>query len=146
MVKATDFWNYLCNELNYRFFAGVACKGLDPLYKAMSPDFMHYVPAANERTALGLTSGAYVAGLKGGILLDMTFAYDLSTYLMLNVNYRIPLLAIGYNKTGEAYLAYDFPSEPITSKNYKKALKKVTFEMEAESIPGLVVIGEGVLS
>jgi len=146
MVKAKDFWNYLCEDLDYRFFAGVACKGLDPLYNTMSSDFMHYVPAANERTALGLVSGAYVAGLKGGLLLDMMFAYDLSTSLMLNVGYRIPFLTIGYSDQEEACLPYDFPSARITTKSYKSALKKVTSEMKSKSVPGLAIIGKGVLS
>ena len=35
MVKAKEFWNYLCGELGYKFFSGVACPGLSPLYKEM---------------------------------------------------------------------------------------------------------------
>ena len=69
MVKAKDFLNYLCKELDYRFFAGVACPGLSPLYKKMDSEFMHYVPAVNERIGLGLVSGAYMAGYKGCLLM-----------------------------------------------------------------------------
>ena len=91
MVKAKDFWNYLCEELDYRFFAGVACPGLSPLYKKMDSKFMHYIPAVNEKIGLGLVSGAYMAGYKGALLMDMEFAYDITSFIRFNVNNRIPL-------------------------------------------------------
>jgi len=144
MVKAKDFWKFLCKELNYRFFAGVACKGLAPLYKTMKPDFMHYIPTANERLALGLVSGAYVGGVKGGVLMDMRFAYDLTSLFNFNIDHRIPFLVIGYGDE-DSKLAYDFPEAYIMDDNYKEPLAKAAIASESKSVPGLVVIGEGVL-
>ena len=140
MVKAKEFWNYLCKELDYKFFAGVICNGLLPLYKKMDPQMMHYIPAANERIALGLVSGAQMAGINGGMLIDMDFAYDLTRLFMFNIDYKIPFLVIGYSSRGDAHLAYDFPRVFITEAGYKKQLKKVTSKSKAESVPGLVVI------
>jgi sulfopyruvate decarboxylase TPP-binding subunit len=146
MVKAKEFWNYLCEELDYRFFAGVACPGLAPLYKRMSSNFMHYVPAANERIALGLASGAHVAGLKTGILIDMRFAYDLTSLFKFNIDYKIPLLVIGYNgEEEESFLAYDFPSAFIMGDSFKEDLLRVTTRVESEGVPGLINFERGSL-
>jgi len=145
MVKAKDFWNYLCMDLDYRFFSGVACPGLSPLYKKMTSKLMHYVPAVNERVGLGLVSGAYMAGFKGGLLMDMSFAYDLTSFMTFNVSNRIPLLVIGYGNKDSA-LTYDFPSEFINGSTFDKQIKKVAKASELEKVPGLVVIKEGVLS
>ena len=140
MVKAKDFWNYLCKELDYRFFAGVACPGLAPLYKKMNSKIMHYVPAANERIALGLVSGAYTAGFKGGVLIDMKYAYDLTSLSHFNIDYRIPLLVIGYNGTeNDAHLAFDFPSAFIIGGDFKNDLERVITQTEKEKVPGLIV-------
>ena len=144
MVKAIEFWNYLCKELDYRFFAGVACPGLEPLYKKMNSKLMHYIPAVNERVGLGLVSGAYMAGFKGGLLMDMSFAYDLTSFITFNVNNKIPLLIIGYGKR-DSTLTYDFPSEFINGPTFDKKIRKVATASEFEKVPGLIVIKEGVL-
>jgi hypothetical protein len=143
MAKAKDFWNYLCEELDYRFFAGVACRGLAPLYKKMDSKIMHYIPAANERIALGLVSGAYIGGFKGGLLLDMRFAYDLSSLFMFNVDYRIPFLVIGHGDK-ESHLTYDFPSTIISGDNFQPKMASLIKKVEKESVPGLIVIERGV--
>jgi len=147
MVKAKDFLNFLCDSLDYRFFAGVPCPGLDLIYKAMSPEFMHYIPAANERLALGLVSGAYFAGLKGGILIDMRYGYDLTSLLNFNITHRVPFLTIGYTELDveNTNLVYDFPKAVLTDR-YKTKISELIKEIEAESVPGLLVIKEGVLS
>jgi len=140
MVKAKKFWNCLCEELDYRFFSGVACAGLSPLYKKMNKDIMHYVPAANERIALGLVSGAYIGGFKGGLLMDMKFKHDISTLLNFNLIYKIPFIIIGYSELKKDKLIYDFPTTVIVDDNFEDDIKKVTLESESKNIPGLIVI------
>lgn len=140
MVKAKKFWDYLCEELDYRFFSGVACLGLNPLYKKMNKDIMHYVPAANERIALGLISGAYVSGFKGGLLMDMKFKHDISTILNFNLTYKIPFIIIGYSESKVDKLIYDFPTAIITDDSFEEDIKRITLESESENIPGLIVI------
>ncbi len=146
MVKAKNFWNYLCEELDYRFFSGVACLGLNPLYKKMNKDIMHYVPAANERIALGLISGAYIGGFKGGLLMDMKFKYDISTVLNFNLTYKIPFMIIGYSELKVDKLIYDFPTTVITDDSFEEDIKRVTLESESNSIPGLIVIRDKEIS
>lgn len=144
MVKAKGFWNYLCEDLDYRFFAGVACPGLAPLYKGMDAKIMHYIPAANERIALGLVSGAYFSGFKGGALMDMRFAYDVSSVLNFNITFKVPMLVIGYDHA-DSRLIYDFPVEIVTDDDYKDKLKKVVGKIKEESVPGLIIFREGTL-
>lgn len=144
MVKAQEFWNFLCEECDYRIFSGVACKGLLSLYKTMSSEFMHYIPAANEKIALGIVSGACMGGFKGGILMDMRFKNEIATLLKFNVDYKIPFLIIGYG-TKDDKLIYDFPSTYISDDDYKTKIKKIIKKSETELVPGLIVIGEGVL-
>jgi len=146
MVKAKDFWNYLCGELDYRFFAGVACPGLSPLYKKMNSRFMHYVPAVNERAALGLVSGAYMSGLKGALLMDMKFIYDITSAVKFNVENRIPLLIIGYSDSEESILSYDFPVGYIMDDSFAEDMYIVSSRSEKDKVPGVVVIEKGVLS
>jgi len=147
MVKAQIFWNYLCNELNYRFFSGVACLGLNPLYKKMNSDIMHYVPAVNERTALGLVSGASMGGFKGGLLMNMYFKNDILTFLNLNINYGIPFLIIGYSDKKSNGLFYDLPTTHIINNHFKTKLKKIAYESESNNIPGIIIIeGDGILT
>jgi hypothetical protein len=144
MVKAKDFWSYLCNDLDYRMFSGVVCPGLLPLYKDMTSDLMHYIPAANERIALGIVSGSYVGGFKGGILIDMKFAYDITSLLSFNIDHKIPLLVIG-SGSKDSYLTYDFPRAVITTDNFKSKVDFVVKNIEKEKVPGLLVFKEGIL-
>ena len=147
MVKAQVFWDYLCNELGYRFFSGVACLGLNPLYKKMNSDIMHYVPAVNEKTALGLVSGALMGGFKGGLLMDMSLKNDILTFLKLNIDYNIPFLVIGYSDEKSNSLFYDLPTTYITNDHFKTKIKKITSESERDNIPGIIIIkGDGILA
>jgi len=143
MVKAKEFWDYLCKDLEYRFFSGVACPGLSPLYKKMNSEIMHYIPAVNERVALGLVSGAYLAGHKGALLIDMEFAYDVTSFIKFNLTHKIPLLVIGYGDKNSV-LAYDFPRAIITTNDFRKEIGFVVKKIEREKVPGLIVIGQGV--
>lgn len=140
MVKAKEFWKYLCEDLDYRFFAGVACPGLSPLYKKMSSKFMHYVPAVNERVGLGLVSGAYMSGLKGALLMDMMFAYDITSVINFNVDNRIPLLVIGYGDSDDLLLTYDLPVGYISDESFKTDVQRVTQQSETEKVPGIIII------
>ena len=140
MVKAKEFWSYLCEDLEYRFFSGVACPGLLPLYKGMSSEIMHYVPAANEKIALGLVSGAYLAGFKGCVLMDMRFITDIQRLLKFNLDYKIPLLIVGYGNNNSNL---KIPKAKLNSLDDIKKMDKV---YEGKLIPAMVSIEEGVIS
>lgn len=145
MVKAKDFWDYLCNELDYRFFSGVPCDGFKLLYDTMSVDFMYYVPAVNERVALGMSSGAQLAGTKSAILIDIDNVYTVYNNLFnFNNTYKIPVLIIAY-KSKDSNINIDIPHKEMSEIRFKPGLKKFIETMETEEIPGVFVIKEGIL-
>jgi len=155
MVKAKEFWDYLCNELDYRFFSGVPCKGLKPLYDEMNPKFMHYIPAANERVALGLVSGAWLSGTKGAVLMNSNNLLEVINLLKnFNNKYKVPILIICCAED------YDWSEQDITSfllrnfevvntnddrKSFDNNLKLIIDQMEKKNRAGIFFIGKGEL-
>ena len=139
MVKAKDFWDTVCLELDYRFFSGVATPGLVPLYKTMSPQMMHYIPAANERIAAGLVSGAYLSGFKGGVLMDGRFVFDIQRTLLFNMSHKVPLLIISF---GSQEISLTIPKIKLSTlediikldKMYDKKLMPIQLIVEEGSI------------
>lgn len=144
MVKAEEFWKYLCEELNYRFFSGVVHSDIAPLYKGMDANIMHYIPAATEKIAFGMASGVFAGGFKGGALMNLNLIYDLTSTIEFNIEYRIPLLIMGCGNE-DTHLVYELPEVYIDTDAFKQKLKTVTSEMEAEGLPGLVIINKEVL-
>ena len=148
MVKAKEFWNYLCNVLEYRFFAGVPCNELKPLYRTMKFDFMHYIPTTNESVALGIASGVWMSGMKSGIMLHVSEAYTvLKYYIDFNKMYNVPiLLLIGYSDDADLKkLSHCKISYRALTDDYEKQLKFITNKLGKEKIPCALVIKEGVL-
>jgi sulfopyruvate decarboxylase TPP-binding subunit len=145
MVKAKEFWDYLCNELDYRFFSGVPCDGLKPLYDTMNIDFMYYVPAVNENVALGMSSGARLAGTKSAILLNIDNIYTIYNHLFnFNIIYKIPVLIIAY-KGKDSKINIGMQHKEMSEVRFKPGLNKFIETMEKEEIPGVFVIKEGIL-
>jgi len=146
MIKAKDFWNYLCNELDYRFFAGIPCKGFKPLYDKMSPEFMHYIPAVNEQVALGMASGANLAGIKSGILIDFDNIYILYNWLFnFNMKYDVPFLIIAYKESDKKMQLSGLLKAELYDNKFKSKLKSLTTKLEKSELPGLLIIGKGVI-
>jgi len=140
MVKAKDFFNVLCEELNYRFFSGVACKGLAPLYKVMDDSFMSYTPAVNEITALGLCAGASIAGLGSGVFFDMRFKEDMYSNFPFLLTNKLPIMLIGYSEKKEDF-KYDIP---VVYFKDMVDLNKLSKKIDKQSTPGLLIIGKEV--
>ncbi len=147
MVKAKDFWDYLCNDLNYRFFAGVPCKGFKPLYDNMNAEFMHYIPAVNERVAAGVVNGAWLAGVRSAILIDINNIYTVYDLLFNFSNiYKIPFLIIAYkSKDYKINLGFNIPNIELNKTRFKPNLKKFIDMMEELKVPGVLIIKEGIL-
>lgn len=145
MVKAKEFWDCLCNDLDYRFFAGVPCEGLKSLYKEMSSEFMHYIPAAREDIALSLVSGSYFGGIKGGILVHIDSVIDLFRQVSkFNFKHNIPFLMIVYTDDSNKSLPFRVSSVKLTE-NFKSDLKKSVGNIEKTGKPCALVVEEGVL-
>ncbi|MCK4454599.1 hypothetical protein KAU51_04655 [Candidatus Parcubacteria bacterium] len=137
MVKAKDFWKYLCDGLDYRLFAGVPCLGLNSLYKTMNKDMLHYMPSVNERIAFGIVSGGWLAGFKGGVLLPASFLAGLKNEIQLIKDFNIPMLLIVYE---DVKVTYPFWHKEL-SEDFKKDLDKLT----GRGKPSILLIKEGIL-
>ena len=137
MVKSKKFWEYLCNKLDYRLFAGVPCLGLNPLYKVMNKDMLWYIPSANERIGLGIVSGGFLAGFKGGVLLSASALSVLKSEFQIVKDFNIPILLIIYS---DVKMTYPFWHKEL-SDNFEKDLDKIA----SRNKPSILVIKEGIL-
>jgi len=137
MVKVKDLFSCLCDDLNYRFFSGVAFKELESLFKFMTPEFLHYVPAINENTAFGLVCGASLAGIKSCLVLDLKLKENIYSNFNFALENNIPFLVIGCgDKTSNIK---DIPKQYLV--DVEKILK-LDEKIVKESIPGLLIIGK----
>jgi len=151
MVKAKDFWEYLCNELEYRVFSGVPCLGFKPLYDNMNSDIMHYIPAVKEDIALGIMSGAALSGWKTGIFLHIDEAYSVLNWLeKFNLEYKVPLMVFIYkdedNTLLNKFISMNKINKISLGDGFKRQLKTLNSKIEDTLSPGIVFIGKDLLT
>jgi len=148
-MEAKEFWKLLCEEMDYRFFAGVPCKGLKPLYDSMSPQFMHYIPAVKEDVALALTSGAALTGTKSAVLIKFNRLYNMFDCVSsFNNAYKIPVLILAYGDSDKIELVKTLTTHKIpyrVLRDVRRDLRYVIKRIENSSVPGVAIIEEGVL-
>lgn len=137
MVKAEEFWSYLCEELNYKLFVGVPCLGLRPLYKTINKANMKYIQASNERIALGIVSGVLLSGNKAGVLLHESSLLGLLNEIKMVKNFNIPMLLIVYS---DSKMSYPFWHKEL-SDDFNKDLKTISKRKN----PSILLIKKGVL-
>jgi hypothetical protein len=142
MVKAKEFWDYLCNTLGYRFFSGIPCLEFKELYSTMSSSIMHYIPAADISVALGIASGVSISGMKSCVLLHKNELYDvLNIFHNFNSKYEIPVLLIVYCDDDLKILSSNkIPYTVVDSENFQAKLKAITNKLENKKTPHAVVI------
>lgn len=148
-MKAKEFWEFLCEEMDYRFFAGVPCKGLKPLYDSMSSKFLHYIPAVREDVALALTSGASIVGTKSAVLMNFDRLYNLFDCVSsFNSEYKVPVLILAHCDSDKTELVKTLTSHKIPHRvlrDVKRDLRYLIKRMENLEMPGVAIIGEGTL-
>ena len=148
MVKVKDFWNYFCNDLEYRFFSGVPHTVFKNLYKKMNTSFLHYIPAVNANAAIGMVNGISLTGMNGAAIISM---YDLETCLTnikrFNFKYKIPLVLLinkekeSTKEVDEFIIRYNVNIVNL-SNNFKMNLDAVTNISDGEV--SLLLVEEGV--
>jgi hypothetical protein len=121
MVKAKEFFDLLCNKLNYRFFTGLPFEEAKQLFSNMSSDFMHYIPATRAGSALGMAYGTRIAGFKSCLILSTDEIVKLSFSL------PIPLVVITNGSTKFNNLVFDGDLEElekflVRAEKYTKAV------------------------
>lgn len=161
MIKVDDFWNEL-SKGGYEFFSGVPCSILSNILDyAIKDPKITYVPAVRENNALGIASGAYLAGKKSGILIQNSgLGNIINGLLSFNLIYDIPVLMFitwrGYQGNdapehvimGEKMMdlleQLDIPTI-ILSEHFKRELSNSIKLAEREKTPVAVIIKRGII-
>lgn len=142
MIKAKEFLEYLCNDLGFRFFSGVPCTELIPVYNEMNSKLLHYIPAANETIAVGISSGTWLTEFKSGVFMDSN-KIGCILPILYNINFRlkIPILFVfgGDNPIVEIKTV-------VLKKNYKHQIEELLYCYSTEGLPVGITIKEGFLS
>lgn len=148
MVKATDFWKFICEKLNYRFFAGVACKGFDRLYRKMNPEFMHYIPAVTEQAAIGLAMGASITSFKSAALIHENGIFDLiKIYNQFILKNPLSFMIFMYTENEFCKKLLRTQKIPfiVLSEDFKKELIRFDKRIIKNQQCGIVLVGKDVI-
>ena len=94
-LTSQSFIKRLIQE-DYKFFTGVPCSLLSGLiYELEDQQEVRYIPAVREDAAVGLCTGAYLAGAMPVLLMQNSgLGYSLNAFSSLNLIYKIPMLVI----------------------------------------------------
>ena len=122
---AKEFSRALKRE-GFNFFTGVPCSLLGALIETLSNGHgFFYVPAAREDAAIGMASGAYLAGKKPVVLMQNSgLGYSLNVLTSLNLIYKIPVLClVTYRGFGP-----DAPEHLVMGRSCRALLKEIGIE------------------
>lgn len=161
MVEAQLILSYL-KEKGYKFYSGVPCSILKGFLSAILKDkSVRYVPAVRENAALGVASGAYLAGEKSCILMQNSGLGNIVNALTsFNLIYKIPVLIF---ITWRGFQGKDAPEHIIMGKkmipileelglphkvmtgDYGKDIDWALCKMKKMSIPAVLILAEGAI-
>jgi phosphonopyruvate decarboxylase len=162
MIQAAEFLNYLKFK-EITFLSGVPCSILKPIFeKVLSDDNFKYVPAVRENVALGLASGACLAGKKSCILMQNSGLGNIINALTsFNLIYKIPVLML---ISWRGYEGKDAPEHIIIGQkmipllelieipyrildfDFKQDVDWAIQKMDLESIPVSLILKNGVIN
>ena len=123
MLKSADFAQELINK-GYDFFTGVPCTIIGNLITNLTdrPD-VTYIPAVREDAAVGVASGAYMAGKIPVVLMQNSgLGQCLNALTSLNLIYKLPCLLI---ITWRGFEGKDAPEHLVMGRTCKKLLDTV---------------------
>jgi len=166
MIQAGDFIS-ACVLRNYTFFTGVPCSFLSQLINCVNQnDELNYVAATSEGEAVGIASGAYLAGRKPVVMCQNSgLGNALNPLASLNFPFRIPVLLIitlrgelGLNDepqhelmgqiTGKILDTLRIPWSffPDNKKGINKIMNQAEREMEKSKLPFALIMRKGDVS
>ena len=159
-LTSQSFIKCLIHE-GYKFFTGVPCSLLSGLiYELERQEEARYIPAVREDAAVGLCTGAYLAGTMPVLLMQNSgLGYSLNAFTSLNLIYNIPILVImsWRGKDGKdapehiimgdidkkllqtARMEYSLLSE----ENCEEVLKKAKKKIYEENLPYTLIVEKG---
>ena len=109
-------------EEGFNFFTGVPCSLLGALIADLSNGKSNYIPSVREDAAIGMASGAWLAGKRSAVLMQNSgLGYSLNVLTSLNLIYKIPVLClITYRGFGP-----DAPEHIVMGKSCEALLKEI---------------------
>ncbi len=123
MLKSEDFAQELIKS-GYDFFTGVPCSIIGNLITNLTgrPD-VTYIPAVREDAAVGVASGAYMAGKVPVVLMQNSgLGQCLNTLTSLSLIYKLPCLLI---VTWRGFEGKDAPEHLVMGRTCNKLLDTV---------------------
>jgi len=161
-MKAQEFIDIL-KEVGYNFFTGVPCTILSQIILTLidDPD-VTYISAPREDAALGLATGAYLAGKMPVVLMQNSgLGYSLNCLTSLQLLYRIPCLIIiswrgfGGKDAPEHQIMgriisrileiAGVPYRILTPFDILETIQEITNLMRMEQLPVTLLLKEGII-
>lgn len=160
MITSEFLWQSLTNT-GFSFFSGVPCSILKPVLNKLPTDIV-YISAVREDNALGVCSGAFLAGKNSAVLMQNSGLGNIvNTLTSFNLIYKVPVLLIitWRGKPGKT----DAPEHTIMGELTLPMLEtlKVPYEviddnfpdqvnwaikvMRKENVPVALILKEGVI-
>ena len=162
MVTTKDFCTIL-EEKDFDFFTGVPCSVFKEVinYLLADPD-IPYIPATREDEALGIATGAYLAGKKPVVLMQNSgLGNSIGALTSLDLLYKIPILLL---ISWRGYQGKDAPEHLIMGKTTIKLLEDIGVStmilakegaeevilntvkiMEEKNIPTAIIVRRGII-
>ena len=162
MVTTKDFCTVLKGK-GFDFFTGVPCSIFKGVINHLlaEPD-MPYITATREEEALGIATGAYLAGKKPVVLMQNSgLGGSIGTLASLNLLYETPILLLiswrGYQgkdapehrvmgeSTLELLESIGVPTLILSKEGTEKIILDAIKIMEEKNIPTAIIVREGVI-
>jgi phosphonopyruvate decarboxylase len=162
MVSASQFCSILKNN-GFNFCTGVPCTILKDIILCLSSDpDLPYVPATREDEAMGIATGACLAGKQPIVMMQNSgLGSSINPLASLDILYRIPMLLLiswrGYQGKdapehlimGEAMLklldALGIPHHIIAEDNPEAAISASVKVMRERGIPAAAIIRSSIV-
>ena len=143
-MTGAEFWMPL-KDAGVTFFSGVPCSLLTGILNACAADpDLCYVPAPREDAALGVASGAYLAGRSAGILLQNSGLGNIVNGLTsFNLLYRVPLFMV---ISWRGYEGKDAPEHLIMGAKMLDLLRLLEIPTEILEPPSAAAQVDGLLA
>jgi sulfopyruvate decarboxylase alpha subunit len=131
--NAREFTQALHQE-GFNFFTGVPCSLLGALIENLSRNGNGYYPATREDAAMGMASGAYLAGKMPAVLIQNSgLGYSLNVLTSLNLIYKIPfLMLVSFRGHGP-----DAPEHIVMGRSCLNLLNEIGIESHVPEKSGL---------
>jgi len=162
MVTTKDFCTTLKGK-GFDFFTGVPCSILKDVINYLSKDTdIPYIPATREDEALGIATGAYLAGKKPVVLMQNSgLGNSIGALSSLDLLYEIPILLLiswrGYQgkdapehlimgkSTTKLLEGIGVPAKILPKEDAEKTILNAVKTMEERSLPTAILVRRGAI-